>query len=188
MDFKVKFNTVTNWGAATFSGNLKVALVSMDGTVKEFISSEYNPNLAVNYAISHTYTCRINGTIAVGDRIALYYNIIGDKWAPVDVARAPYGPIGVYDLPFIDVPSEVKKGYIFYPRLVLGIKHPNDVSDITWTADGKALDFIWDKDHKKVLDSNPVTFSTAGNHKLKAVLKNSDGSTDTLEKTVKVVD
>ena len=175
-DFKLKFNAITNWGTATFTGKLRVALVNMDGAIKEFINSAYTANLSINTSLTITFPCKINGSIALGDRIALYYNIIGDKWAPVDAAKAVYGPIGVYDLPFIDVPSEVKKGYIFYPKLVFGFKRPSDVADITWTADGQSL------------SDGAVTFSTAGNHKLKAVLKNSDGSTDTLEKTVKVVD
>ena len=176
-DFKLKFNTIANWGAVAFTGKLNVALVNMDGAVKEFISSAYTADLDEGYAYpSKTFTCKINGSIAVGDRIALYYKISGDKWAPVDVVNALYGPIGVYDLPFIDVPSQVKKGYIFYPKLVFGFKRPSDIADITWTADGKSL------------SDGAVTFSTTGNHKLKAVLKNSDGSTDTLEKTVKVVD
>lgn len=175
-DFKLKFNTITNWGTATFTGKLRVALVNMDGAIKEFINSAYTANLSINKSLTVTFTCKINGSIALGDRIALYYNIIGDKWAPVDVAKAVYGPIGVYDLPFIDVPSQVKTGYIFYPKLVFGFKRPSDVADITWTADGQSL------------SDGAVTFSTAGSYKLKAVLKNSDGSTDTLEKTINVVD
>lgn len=174
-DFSVAFKEIVNWTSGPFKGDVQPALVSMDGTVKEFISTPYSLSLKMNYYTSHTFECKINGPVALGDRIALYYREAGDEWVPVDIHDANCGPMGAFDIPFIDVDSEVPAGYVFYPRIVFGhYTRPGSIDDITFTVNGKAL------------TDNSVTFSKAGTYSIKAALKNSDGSTETLVKVVTV--
>lgn len=170
--FKVSFSRVANLGEVKYTKLIRPALVGMDGAVKEFIGSGYPLDLDNGYSKTITFQCRITGPVAVGDRIALFYDKSDDEWVPVDMKNVVSGPLGVYDIPFIDVASEVKKGYIFYPRIVFGLKRPSDSAGVSWTVNGEPL------------PNDSFTFSSKGNYTIKAVVTNSDGSTDTLVKTV----
>ena len=172
-----------------YSGAVKAALVDKDGNLLEYISSEKNVTIDVCDGQYLSYTsfsasCKITRDIAPGDFICLYFKNGGGEWMRVGgtnhtVSNTEYD-YGVYysvsrisalqGISYIYAPSTLNAGEVFYFDVVTGGNWP---TSITWTYDGSSV------------TTGFVTL-TAGTHTVKAVIKNFDGTSQTLVRKIKV--
>ena len=73
-EFKISIGAVNNIGRSAFDGNLRIALVGKNGTIKEYISEEIPVKYPADSYHSETDCfCKITLPIKAGDRIRVYY-------------------------------------------------------------------------------------------------------------------
>lgn len=159
-----------------YNGKVKFALVGRDGAVKEFISGEQSISLSPGYGKSiDNISCSITADVVIGDRIKLYYQTGNGNWKPVGAENDfsgsgsfTVGSLGVYDITMIEIDPSLSAGQKYYPSLLFGHKIPKSIE---WYYDGS------------VLSKEYVTL-TSGTHDIKATVKYTDNSTETVRKTV----
>ena len=169
-EFTAEASHVINSSGITYNRNLVFALIGRDRKIKEIISGEIT---GINLNPSYYYStisnkCKITTTPALGDRIALCFQAEAGVWTPAIPGTGI--EIGALDIAMIEIPSIVSNGYKYYPKILSGHKVPETV--------------IWNLDGVEVTNES-ITLTT-GTRTLKAKLTYSDGSTETLEKTVTV--
>ena len=181
--FSISAGYIANYSLSQYSGQLKAALVSGSGVLKEFIS---NP-VSINISSIHTagslnmitsLSCKITGSIAFGDRIVLYFkDSASGNWIPVRTEMnnfdfAPYLP--VYDVPYITDKGTYSTSDRYYFNLSRGQRK---ISSVKWYCDGA----LSGEDNQA-----SVQLQTAGVHVVKAVITYSDGTSGTITKNVTV--
>lgn len=170
-----------------YEGKAVAALVSADGTIKEFISPEYA--LSVTKCDGQYYgagslscECEITGEINLGDFIAVYYKNGYGQWARLGGAdhtvtqtkgEMYYTVSRISAIPsvaYIYSPSNLESGDVFYCDLVAGGELPESV--------------VWSYDNDTLTD--PFVKVDSGKHIVQAVIKYSDGSTQTIRRNITV--
>lgn len=83
--FKINIDYIINTANVDFNGYIRLALVSYDNQIKEWISNEISMQLQPNYYISRrSINCEISGNIQTGDRIRVFYcSINSSQWCPL---------------------------------------------------------------------------------------------------------
>lgn len=178
-NFTVKATYLFNNGN-TYKGAVKAALVTKDGTFKEFVSGEYAITLDNFYTGDKWYatvsslSCKITSDTGIGDRIVLYYkNPNAEEWLPVKselsiLSFNPYLP--VYDINFINCNDVYSAGEWLYFELCRG---KASISSLEWFFDG-------------VQNEKGYVQLKSGTHTIKAVIGYSNGGSETITATIKV--
>lgn len=187
--FKLKVGDIMNDNSYNdYAGSMKLCLVDRNGNVKEDISSAQSINLEhidadgyYDYAEFESVSCKINGTVSLGDYISVYYDDKNGGWLKMgathddsdkDEIIATVGELGVFDIPMIKIPATLKAGQYYYPALLAGQKR---IITAAWTYDGAA-----------VTSSKFSVQLTSGTHVLKVKVTYDDNSTETIQKTINV--
>jgi len=158
----------------TYSGTVKAALCDRFGAFKEYIGTSSSISIAKTEASDYNYpsatvssiSCKISSSeVALGDRIVIYYQLADNSWVPCGAASSvSYGYI-----PVSSDASAYKAGQTFYLDVIPQLK---EVSSTTWYVNGTST------------SSEYITLKS-GNNTLKAVVKYSDGTTETLVQVIK---
>lgn len=187
--FKIRVGDIMNDNFyADYEGSVKLCLLDKDGNIKEDICSPQAISIEhiddsgnYDYAELESVSCRISGTVALGDYIALFYDDLNGGWlkmgATYDASDsydiiAATGELGAFDIPMIKVSSTLKAGQYYYPALRAGQKL---IKTATWTYDGVTVPS--DKLNVKL---------SSGTHVLKVKVTYDDNTTETIQKTIKV--
>jgi len=152
-----------------YNGVVKAALCDVNGNVKEYIGQK---NLSVaktddddySYpsASISSFSCSITEDIALGDKIRFYYQLADNSWAFAGISAS------ANSYSFIQVADSYKAGQTYYFELVPQMK---DINSISWYYDGSSY-------------SKEYVILTAGTHTVKAVVKYSDNTTETIVQKV----
>lgn len=157
----------------TYSGKIRAALIDWQGNLKEVLSSEKSLKIA-SYAVSDLITITANAASnpAPGDRAVLQY-LFGNEWKtimPCDKTVQSWC-LPAVDMPLVICQDNYTSGDEFILELVPGSKA---ISSYTWYLDNSKQSF-------------PVVKSlSSGKHTIKVVVKQADGSSITLQKTISV--
>lgn len=179
--FTIKADYFFNFSHTTYNGAVKAALVDRNGTLKEFIGNEVSMTLDYMYADSdnwygaiRSYSCKINGPVALGDRIVFYFkNTATGQWLPVVTEKTTLSfaeCLPVYDVAYISDKGSYAVGDWYYFSLSKGQKK---ISSVKWYFNGNAVD----------ADTQSIQL-TKGTHNVKATITYSDGGSETLTKYV----
>ena len=176
--FSIGAGNFYNSSNIAYTGAVKVVLVGRDGNWKEDISEimemtdeEDTEGLPSGYFFylpsSDPVECTITEDIALGDRIAFWYRLNDNSWAPViiDHENLAYPwEWACVDACFIDVKTSYSSGDVFYYKLIPGNK---GISGIAWSFDGTTTtDFS--------------TKLTSGTHTVSAVVTFTDNTSETI--------
>ena len=167
----------------TCNSAIKMALCSRDGSVKEYISSEKTVELEPEYGDSYSLSCKITADIAPGDYIGARYRLADGSWAilgglNIDWPESKYtywtvSKISATGISYIYLPEEMTAGQILYFEFV---------------SDGRLVKSAptWYYDGSQVSSSKLFKELKSGEHTIKAVLKFTDGTSQTLVRKFKV--
>ncbi len=175
--FMVDCGVIYNMGAEDYTGDLKVVMVDKDGNWKEDVSENlFEEDDTVEsmsgFGLSEV-ECTITKDIALGDRLAFWFQLSDGKWEPVkyDISRFDgVWTLACIDANFIKVKDSYSSGEKFFFALVPGNKR---ISSISWSYDGS------------VTKDEYVTLSS-GNHTVSAAITFSDKTTETLNQVISV--
>ncbi len=168
-----------------YTGALKAALLDWRGSVKEFISEEFEFDLpAYNLAQLTDISCKIKGDVIFGDRVVLFYKTSTGAWEMIhgreslDYSQSQSNPKRVFlnesipavDAAYILVPENAKAGDTYFFELVPG---SSQVTSVNWYYDGE---------YQSGISAN----LTAGTHTVKASVSYASGLKETISATIVV--
>lgn len=181
--FCISAGYIANYSLSQYSGQVKAALVSGRGVLKEYISEPVSINISSIHAnedleMISSLSCKITCNIDFGDRIVLYFkDAASGNWLPVRTEMnnfdfAPYLP--VYDVPYIIDKGTYSTSDRYYFNLSRGQRK---ISSVKWYCDGA----LSGEDNQA-----SVQLQTAGVHVMKAMITYLDGTSETITKNVTV--
>lgn len=163
----------------TYNGAVKAALIDYEGNLKEYISNEQNITLeGAEMDCITGLNCQIKGDISFSDRVVLMYKTSDGSWKQVkgkdglnyNDRTGTYSyvkmssAIPATDAAYILIPQGLKAGDTLYFELLAG---SSPISSIEWYYD-------------EVKQSGITANLTTGTHSLRAEVKFSDGSSESV--------
>lgn len=164
---------------ATYNGAVKAALLDYEGNLKEYISGE-RPITIKGAEMDRIdgLECRISGDVSFSDRVVLMYKTSDGSWEQIkgkeglnyNERTETYNyvkmssAIPAMDAAYILIPQGLKAGDTLYFELLAG---SSPISSIDWYYDD-------------VRQSGITANLTAGTHSLRAEVKFSDGSSESV--------
>lgn len=164
---------------ATYNGAVKVALLDYEGNLKEYISTEH-PIMIKGAEMDRIegLECKISGDVSFSDRVVLMYKTSDGSWKQIKGKEGlkyndrtetysyvkMSSAIPAIDAAYILIPQGLKAGDTLYFELLAG---SSPISSIAWYYD-------------EVRQSGITANLTAGTHSLRAEVKFSDGSSESV--------
>lgn len=173
--FMLEAAVIYNMGSVDYSGDMKVVLVDKNGNRKEDISEnlfEEGDSIESGYGTGISeIECTINGDIAFGDRVAIWYLLSDGTWTPVKYDATNYD--GIWTLACVDVTLiKVKDSYKAGDRLEFSLIPCNKrISSVTWSFDGKST-------------TADLVSLTSGTHTVSAAITYVDSTKETVNQTI----
>ena len=187
--FSIDVGLVINESEYTdYDGYLRPVLVDSKGNVKEVIGDsnsfkvEHIDDEGYYYYGVTSFNCTISGAIAPGDAVEVQYQQGDGSWEKLPAEPAgdyqdlnvgdsmSTASLGVFDAAYIRFPESMSSGENLYFELIPGWHVPQTV--------------VWYYDNS--VKSNNYATLTSGTHKVKAMITNVDGSSETVETSIKV--
>lgn len=165
---------------ATYNGAVKAALLDYEGNLKEYISAEDKINgiQGAEMFLIEKLECTISGDVSFSDRVVLMFKTSDGSWKQIkgkdglnyNDRTGTYSyvkmssAIPATDAAYILIPKGLKTGDTLYFELLAG---SSPISSIDWYYD-------------EVKQSGITANLTAGAHSLRAEVKFSDGSSESV--------